>query len=286
MNTFKIYLSIRIQSKFKEVCLQTILLVFLFCFKGFGQNNVDMPNKPFGSAGNCIGKSLVVNCFISEIGNKWNTAEKDSILQKEQLGFNWLYKQSTNWGNKNLSFQVLNLAKDDDIVLAMIPKSSRSKIWITEYALHATGYDDVYALYDSLKKKYQVEHLVFMFFANKTGHSFAQSSTDTVVKFNREYYVEGAIVYRNYLDNNGQLCTGTIIHELLHLYGAWDMYKRVDNNVLIDENISRGFQKSIMLNDRRNDLTKEIIDPLTAWRLGWSKNYSPWFEAFRRERYK
>jgi flavodoxin len=262
----------------------SVLYVFIYgsCFC---QSNVDSLNNPFGSASNCIGKSLLVNCFISEVGSPWKEEEKGTILVKESQVIEWLKKQGIKWGVPALSFETINFNDRKDIVLANIPNPDnpgRIHAWIAEYVLHAAGYEDIYPLYDSLKKKYNVDNVLFLFFANKSGHDFAQPTTTKGVNFNRENFVEGTLVYKLYWDSGKDLCTGTIMHEMLHLYGAWDMYKPSPNEV--EDRVSSLYKNSIMLHDRRDNLSYMLIDPLTAWCIGWSKNYYDWFEIFRKRR--
>jgi len=262
--------------------LSTIIL-FTLCFGScFCQPNIKEANLPYGSAGNCLGKSLLVNCFITEVGSNWSDQEKEIILEKEKEGIEWLINQAIIWGKPELSFKIINFTKEHDILLASIPKINWINVGTTKYVLHAAGYEDIFPLYDSLKKKYDVDNVLFLFFSTTEGRSFAQPVTKKIVNFDRENYIEGAIVYKTYRDNEKVLRNGTIIHEILHLYGAWDLYNP-KKEWQIDNTIYAHYARSIMLNGRKNDLSNVIIDPLTAWRIGWSKNYFDWFEIFRKK---
>ena len=252
----------------------------------FAQERVNLPNEPYGSAGDCIGKTLVVNCFVSESKTPWTTGEKEGIITKENIGFEWLKKQAFKWNRPPINFQSINIGMDQDVEVPEIvhgrtvKQISKLKIHWTTYALHAAGYNNVYKFYDSLKSLYQVENVVIMVFANKEGRSYAQPAYLNAVAFNKEWFVEGAVIYKNYFDTDHVLYTGTIMHEMLHLFGSWDMYIDDNRSSDVDDIVNGLFRHSIMLNDH-TDLNTLSIDQMTAWRIGWIKSYLPCYEVFR-----
>ena len=266
--------------------LTLLLLICLLCQNVFSQEAVDLPNNPFGSAGDCKDRNLIINCFVSEPKKEWTQEEKEAILVQEQTGIEWLKKQATKRGIFNLSYQTFNLGLKNDITVDKIERASEPKKlkvhWAT-FALHAAGYSNVYRLYDTLKKRYNVDNVVVIVFARKEGRSYAQPTFPAAVAFNKEMLLEGAVVYRTYWDTGKDLCAGTIMHEMLHLYGAWDMYQSDLRGDDVQVTIDNLFKKSIMIHDRDNELKGLMVDQLTAWRIGWTKTYWPWYEMFRKD---
>src|ERR1700712_36814 len=126
-----------------------------------------------------------------------------------------------------------------------------------------------------------VIHL-FMIFARKKGRSYAQSSYTNNENSNR--FLEGAVVYQTDF-NNHNLYNGTIMHEMLHLFGAWDMYREESTAIrsaAMDAKINGVFTNSIMLDNNKYDMDEFVVDQMTAWLIGWSKRYWSYFEMFRR----
>jgi hypothetical protein len=74
----------------------------------------------------------------------------------------------------------------------------------------------------------------------------------------------------------------TIAHELLHLYGAWDLYHdpvKPRNSYSQTRHAERLFPRDIMLESNPSIHSLTITD-LTAWRLGCLSSVPAWFEYF------
>lgn len=267
--------------------------LFLYCLLAFvtincySQDVQTMPNDPIGSARELKGKTLIINCFVSEPNKEWNPDEKQVTLGKEREGLEWLKRQAIKWGQPPISFQEFNIGQDRDVQVPKLEASRtpwKLRIRWASYALQSAGYYDIYQLYDTLKKQSQADNVVVMIFANKKGRSYAQPASDAGIRFNREWMVEGAVIYNQSMEGE-QLWEGTIIHEMLHLFGAWDMYHD-DDLVMRSDDIERrvtgALGSSIMLKDHVILCKANTIDVMTAWRIGWTKSYMPWYEMFRR----
>lgn len=263
-------------------------LLIIYCLLSscylFSQDIEDLPNSPFGSARDCKGSNLVVNCFVSESKKPWTSVEKEEIITKENNGFEWLKKQARSWKQSPISFQQISIGLEQDVLVPeivharSIKQINRLKIHWATYALHAAGIKNTYNFYDSLKKKYQVDNIVILVFANKEGRSYAQPTT---ADFKNEGFVEGAVIYKNYYDNISPLSAATIMHEMLHLYGSWDMYQSDERSYDLQRRVNSAFQNSIMIDTYKGDIKTFNIDQLTSWRIGWTKTYWPWYEMFR-----
>ena len=60
-----------------------------------------------------------------------------------------------------------------------------------------------------------------------------------------------------------------ISHELLHQFGAWDLYYGTPQSLEKAQEAARLYPYSIMINTYRNKHLLEV-DELTAWRVGWN----------------
>jgi hypothetical protein len=267
----------------------SVVLVFFsigFTSILYAQETTNMSNEPCGSAGDLKGSNLIINCFISEKGNEWTPQEKQATLNKEREGVAWLQRQAGKWGVPVPDFKEYNLGVENDITVAKIerahePSTAHLKIRWVNYALNAAGYSDVTKLYATLKEQYKTDNMVVFVFANKTGRSYAQPLNNGIDKLYPELHLEGAVIYKNYYDIDHDLYPGTIMHEMLHLYGAWDMYHDENTSIEVQNIIHGVFKHSIMLDDHVDNLNYLSIDQMTAWRIGWIKSYLPCYEVFR-----
>jgi len=271
MNHFSIFLK------------QAALLCFLLLFYTSQAQNADLPNEPLGSAKNLQGKNLIVNCFISELGKEWTLEEKKNILSKEHDGFKWIKLESKSWNVAEPSFEIINIGLEKDISLSKIEagkKAIEAKVSWVPLVVYKAGYPSITDLYDSLKKATGADNIAMLIYAKQKGRSFAKPSGSDNIHNGR--FLEGAVIYER-STNDSLLQTGTIIHELLHLYGAWDMYhegkKRSSKK---HQNIQRILARSIMVqNHQQMDIL--VVEAVTAWRIGWTKRYWGWYDIFRPE---
>lgn len=263
-----------------------LLPILFFVLNGvlFGQNDSTL-NQPFGSAKELKGRTLVVNCFVSEGKKKWDNDEKKEIIDREKYGLLWLQAQALKWKVEEPDFHLVNIGLEQDIKLENIENykelSAAFKINWTSLAIHAAGYPSIIGFYDSVKNANMVDNVVVMVFPLNKGRSYAYSSNSN----NRNArFLEGAVVYQTDLYNH-KMYNGTIIHEMLHLFGAWDMYREESTAIRsaeMDAKIKGVFINSIMLDDNKYDMDEFVIDQMTAWRIGWTKRYWNYFEMFRK----
>jgi hypothetical protein len=71
---------------------------------------------------------------------------------------------------------------------------------------------------------------------------------------------------------------GTITHEMLHLFGAKDIYedKQISRDAANLQKMKSVFPNSIML-DSHADLAGKQMEQFTAWCIGWTNSYYGWY---------
>jgi hypothetical protein len=93
------------------------------------------------------------------------------------------------------------------------------------------------------------------------------------------YFVEGAMLYEK--QRNGvELAPAQIAHEILHLFGAWDLYETPHQTKLNETVAKESFPDSVMGRVAHN-INSLKIDPLTAWLIGWNNKPEPWFKLLK-----
>jgi hypothetical protein len=274
----------------KIFCKVYLTMLFLF-FVGFiysQQKETISPylyydtttiNPAYGSAKQLKGKTHIVNCYVSVGNYKWSAAEKKSILAKQAAGLEWLKNQGVLRNISDFSFSTSNIGFDNDIQINKIERDaepSKLKVNWVPLVLDAAGYKDLSLFYDLVKSESKADNIVVIIFAKERGRSYAQPAYNNARNNNR--FLEGAVIYDQQF-NGEEMTSASMIHEMLHLFGARDIYKSKTKNDDAVTKMRSVFSNSIML-DTHRDIKPLFLEQLTAWCIGWSKNYYGWYKFF------
>ncbi|MBA4197819.1 MAG: hypothetical protein C0459_09715 [Chitinophaga sp.] len=238
-------------------------------------------NPAYGSAKKLLGSTYIINCFVSADRKGWNMADKNYVLRLQNEGLGWIQWHANKWGISGLSFDTYNIGFDTDIKLNEIERTedfTKMKTqWVTT-VLHAAGYNNIPAFYDSVKAATKADNIVVMVFAKRESRSHAQASGTNNV--NNERFLEGSVVFSQAY-NGYPVTAGVILHEMLHLFGAKDIYE--DKQVYRDpealEKMKSVFPNSIML-ETYTDIAHKQMEQFTAWCIGWTNSYYGWYDLF------
>jgi len=250
------------------------LFLLLTCSKDDDVNPTKEPNYA-GSAVSLPGKSYVLTVFVSE--NEWDEAEKQALFKQVLQAQEWLKSEAGRYGHA-VSFENNTIGlTDDPIMLDSIPLGTGTIYKeIVSTAVQRMGHSTNVKFVDWVTANTSSDNCVVLIIANTSGRAFAIPFNQYLVK--ETYYLESSIVYKKY-ENGSNVFSSTIAHELLHLYGAKDLYN-VDGFHQEQEDKARElFPNDIMLrtNSKLSDL---VIDPLTAWRIGLSDHVEEWYDWF------
>lgn len=74
--------------------------------------------------------------------------------------------------------------------------------------------------------------------------------------------------------------SGVIMHEILHFFGAKDLYEGQGNpNSDVAEPVRAKWPNEVM-NGGQNEGENLIISPFTEWRLGLTEDKEDWYDDF------
>ncbi len=227
----------------------------------------------------------VLNCvvFISSPENPWKDLEKETMLNALSQSENWLSAQAQSY-QSDLSFKRLYIGDKKDLVFDTIEigkASGKERVdWVSR-VLKRQGYKNAKQAYKRFAKESACSNLQMIIFAKADGMTYAMGFKKGMKK--GKYFLEGCLVYQRYDNGAPQPTAGVIAHELLHLYGAWDLYPTFMQTQERYEKARELYPNDIMLR-LDHDINFLSIDKLTAWRLGWNKNEEEIFEWFRPQR--
>ncbi len=244
-----------------------------------GAGEADHAKWRAGSARTLTGKVYTLSIFISEPGDPWRKADKLVMLDKQRGAESWLATQAKRYG-KQLTFEHGQFGLDEDVVLDVIPEADASGDepvdWVSRVA-PLLGYTDPLQLHRQLRDDYGCDNAHVIIYANKRGIGYAMAySTDMDETM---YFVEGAILHRFYPDGR-EMTTASIAHELLHLYGAWDLYQTFSQTADVEAQARQTFADDIMLRVSY-DIHELEVGELTAWLVGWHDEYKEWYGDYR-----
>lgn len=225
-----------------------------------------------GSGSVLKGKCLIISVFIEDEISSW---ERDGIIditaKLDQAG-RFIKQCAEYYGTEcDITFSDMEKAlklKADGI----IPNKPEGFSW-TEDAFSATEYKTIdeyigksfdISLYDSY---------CCIFHINKKGRSYALVC-DKAYDDWRKFQTEKAVVFHTedkkypYFDS-----IGVYVHEILHIFGAKDLYSLTEKNELLMENC---FPNDIM-RTIPSDIELAFASPFTAFCVGWTEGLEEQF---------
>ena len=218
-----------------------------------------------------------LSIYISEDDNPWSYKDKLSVLRNQRISQDWLKTQAANYGT-TLNFHEGCYGLDQDICMKSIPPAkggpAECSYWI-EYLFDILNYKPMDFI-DWVFDKYSCPNVHVLIYANQIGRSYAMPFSNGGDK---RHFLEGTILYRYFTNGIEYLDPHVIAHEILHLYGAWDLYQTHEQTYDRENMAKQHFSNDIM--HQSGDLNELQVGPLTAWLVGWNKCPEEWYEWFR-----
>ena len=254
-----------------------ILLILIFTsLTVYSQNN---SKYHLGSAKNLLGNIYVLSCFISDNNNQWTPQEKQQMINKLHNTQNWLKKQAANYG-VTINFEGGNFGLSNDIKIGNInygTGSGAEDINILTTVFRKIGYSSNLGFYNWVLDNTNCKNTFVVIFVKGQGRSYSIAYESELMDKER-FFVESCVIYNQFWGGLA-LYEATFAHEILHLFGAWDLYETFQQTKEKEERAKNLFPNSIMIQVREN-IDTLYVDELTAWLIGWHntpKNYYEWF---------
>ena len=261
----------------KKTCL-IILVSAVLLVLSFAAYTQDNAKYQLGSAQTLTGNIYILSCFVSDANNEWTATEKTQMYNKLHNVKKWLINEAEKY-NLKINFSGGNFGLKQDIKLDYIAYGTgtgKEDINLATTVLRKIGYADSLAYYKWAINNTDCDNTFVLIFVKGRGTSYAIAYEDE--KMSREkYFAEGCVLFSNFL-NGITLNESAMAHEILHLFGACDLYEtfRQKNN---SKEMASRFQYSIM---HRNDhnINNQSIDELTAFLIGWHNKPKNWYGKF------
>jgi hypothetical protein len=240
-----------------------VILVSLFIWFLTSTNVFAGDTKDVGSAATLEGRVRLAVVFISDENSNWSLKEQHLQLRRLKRGQDWLTKQSLAYNTDPVQYRHRIYGRFRDIKLTELPSGTRSgneNVDMVNLVSWKLGFDSP----QQWRSQFSDEQFVALLFLKRDGASYAipqETGLDS------RYDIEGAVLYNNF-EPGIPNCATCMAHEILHVFGAWDMYETFQITKEQMDMASQIYPNSIMLRTSYNpeELT---LDPVTCWRIGW-----------------
>ncbi len=218
--------------------------------------------KDKGALKRLCGDVISLVFFVNDSVSSWNDGAKEEYLAAHNEALEEISSQARTAG-VTLTFRTgtweLSIQKDCTIENAYDCQRDLSAALCSK---SVTDYQNYYLSH------YEADCAPIAFAFNKKGRSFAMAA--------RPYYATMDEYSTLFRDENGAFCPRSVMHELLHQFGAVDYYYPE----LVKSVADRYFPRSIMNIGYEYD---RKIDLFTAYMIGWEKELSGTARAFLSE---
>lgn len=250
-----------------------MLLLMTACGNNIEQTNIG--NR--GSADHCSGNTVICTIFVNNPQNNWDFSREDTSRKKQictYLGIacDYLQKQAKSY-HQSLNF-TYDFTADNDLYYTY---STNLYYETDDWDMSLWKYIDTSIPVDKLLKEYKAENILFLTCMNT-------DKTNTAISSTRNWYADMPYPYEfisMYFVDSGVINSPAIYaHEILHCFGAPDLYAPDDEYGINDSFVSwvgENFPNDIMYscsdlntgNYVYNQITNEISD-VTAYYIGWT----------------
>lgn len=240
------------------------------------EQSTQWKKKPTGSAGVLEGKSVVISIFINDSNSKWTNRAKKRANRKMNIAAEYIGGQAKKYG-KNVEL-VTDIYKNQGLAYTFTTtmKVNDSNQKQDKLYKRVVKYINQNIDLDGIRSEYGTDSVGFFLHLNKTGVS------STLVHFAEEgegsFYECSSVFTKCGGKEEG---ASTYAHELLHQFGARDLYETSLPDGITKSfvtHVERKFPDDIMFSTYTMDgkqlkyRIKNEISRVTAYFLGWKKS--------------
>lgn len=239
-----------------------------------------------GSAKTLNGRILVLSIFVGPHADPWLPSEIERQKEKVFEAERWLQAQALRYG-KNVKFVNTAFGSDGSFLDFEMPREEDSEMAKYRYpgkVLVKMGFRNKNAFMNWARTRMGCEQSLAIVFSNTDGRSYASPVTKDLHAYDaNEFTMECCFLYRYHSGTSVETNAAAVAHEMLHLFGAWDLYELDDADHDRAVKTSLMFPNSVMLNPHR-DIWETQIDEINAWLIGLKeegKDWYRWFEPYQ-----
>lgn len=247
--------------------MAALAAVALLCQTTRGQTASDNPigshvsSRDNGSATKLVGSACIYHIFVADEMSAWSQSDLNAVVlaMSESLDFLTLHARIHGQDISFVEESAGIVTFDSDIPTDMFTNPA----W-TERVIQAAVMMSGNELMEDLRKRHQVDHVFIILHINKAALSYNLTFYDRV---DPVYEAERAVCFTQYPDGRST-AAATYAHEILHVFGASDLYFPYDADDSRQQLAKRLFPDDIMLRVDY-DIARLKIGAFTAYCIGW-----------------
>ncbi len=227
-----------------------------------------------GSAKLLEGDNILISIFVDIDGDKWTEEEKQYCKESLEEAVSWIEREGETYG-KQIHF-LYDMDSQSDLLYSQsidfkVDSDSEDTNQYTYYLYNKLWIQENIDI-ESIAEKYGSDSIGYLFFVKDEGTSYTYSHYLEDKNINKE---EMCTIYLEDSSNYGLYENpATYAHEILHLYGALDLYDGACPEDVNDYVINT-YPYEIMLSTYGETLVDneygemKRISPITAYMLDW-----------------
>lgn len=238
------------------------------------ENNIDIEDtyRPMYDVGTCrdlSGTPYVLSIYIDDDESSWTVEEAENFQNSVVVpGLEFVNEQAALWGvslDLGSGMYVTDSSKDisiqyDGTILTLLNGEATPREEILKQAARSMGFLSTKSFYQHLQELTGEQQVAILLFVNKDGRSHAQND----FKADDGEEIECCVIYSSQNSNSTRF--GTISHELLHSFGAEDLYEEKSTG-------ERAGRAAIAEQYYPNDImlhNGSEVGAYTAYAVGWT----------------
>ena len=252
-----------------------------------------------GSAERIEGNVAIVSIFVNDKKNKWDfRLENDKKIRSDLLCYievasEWLYSQAGKY-DKDIKLFFADSPQSDLYYEATLDDDfGETKNREDKYHINQCEYIENNVPTEKLKQKYDCKSVVYLFFVNSIVEEDYSAYAIQYYAEEREYPFEMCFLPTKFC--NTVVSPSVIIHEILHCFGAPDLYVAdISNNnynttnefvAYCEENVPNDIMLttfSLIDGEKQkvfDRITNEITE-ITAYYIGWLDTAPAWVDEY------
>lgn len=215
-----------------------------------------------GSAAVLRGRVVLYHLWAEDAGSSWTAVQQADVQDRVRAAIGFLGRWARTYG-VDLTFveeAAGRIRSASDLPTDMFA----DPIW-TERLVQSTGAADANRLVADLKRHHRADGVLLVIHVNKAADSYHLTFYAGI---HPVYAAERIVCFLRYPDQK-PICAASYAHEILHAFGAGELYFPFDRTDERAKRARRLFPNDIMFRVDRN-LDALNIGPWTAYRIGWT----------------
>lgn len=237
-----------------------------------GQPTNQSSKRDNGSCRVLAGKVVLTNIFVSDPESEWDRQRRREVRRRMAQALKFIDRQAARYG-QTLQF---HQTKFSFAYQHPIPTRLGADPAWTQQVIESAAGESPNDLAARLRRELAADGVLIVLHVNKSARSYNLTYYQSI---DCNYRAERIVCFTNYEDDR-QTAAGSYAHEILHAFGAGELYFPYDETDSRKQVAARLFPQDIMYRVEYQLRELEIGD-YTAYRIGWIDTLHEKYRVFQ-----